>query len=307
LNDQVYTSVTGKVVNHEQDNSGNYYAHSKGLFGFDNTTGFWITHSAPGFPYSHDIVPNYWTFNAHQTYFAQHFFCSTFKSGNVLSGVNTLSQFLASYYIYLYDSNTPSAYSTPQSFQNLINNQYSTGTTNLVYMTAANVGFVGFGKNGQTGSDLYEDYIAPALNCGLNVETWCGGNFPDSPGCQPSNCAGSPVVNPSVPQQGQSTYAFDSVSIVSFNFGQGNSFDTPHNHAKFALVNSACGSPWICLADINRQVTQRLRGGGGICFKHPGFYGLLNGGITSLNVTCPSVRLPRDTTRHGRFGTRNRL
>jgi hypothetical protein len=45
------------------------------------------------------------------------------------------------------------------------------------------------------------------LGCGLNVESWCGGNFDDSPGCQPSNCAGSPIVNPSNPQNGQSTYA----------------------------------------------------------------------------------------------------
>jgi hypothetical protein len=29
-NDQVYYNLSGKVVNHEQDSSGNYYAHSKG-------------------------------------------------------------------------------------------------------------------------------------------------------------------------------------------------------------------------------------------------------------------------------------
>lgn len=288
-NDQVYYNLSGKVVNHEQDPSGNYYAHSKGLFGFDKTTGFWLAHSAPGFPYSHDISPSSWSFNHHQQYFAQHYFCTTFRTGASRAGVDVISQFLASYYIFLYDSNTPS-YSVPASFSNLIANQYSTGTTSLTYRTQGGASFVGFGKNGMTGSDLYEDYIAPGLSCGLSVESWCGGYFPDSPGCQPSDCAGAPIVNPSVPQQGQSTYAYDSVSIENLDFGGGNYFNTKHNHCKFAVVTASCGSPWVCIADINRQTTQRQRGGGAICFKHSGFYGLISGGITRLNSTCPSGR-----------------
>jgi deoxyribonuclease-2 len=284
-NDQVYKDVSGKPIDHEQDGNGNYYAHSKGHIGFDNQTGFWLTHSAPGFPYSHDICPASWSFNSHQAYFAQHFFCSTFNYGS--STMNSISKYLASYYLYVYDSNVPTTYNPPQSFQNLISGQFTTGTSSLLYKTAGNTNFICFGKNGQTGSDLWEDYVAPGLSTGLNVESWCGGDFSDSTGCQPSNCAGQPIVNPSAPQQGESTYAFDSVCIESFDFGNGNSFDTAHNHAKFAIAKGG-SSPWVCLGDINRQTTQRLRGGGAMCFKSAGFYSAMSGAITSLNVTCSS-------------------
>jgi len=183
----------------------------------------------------------------------------------------------------------PTAYNTPQSFQNLINGQFTTGTSTLLYQTSDATAFMCFGKNGETGSDLWEDYVAPGLSTGLNVESWCGGDFSDSPGCQPSNCAGQPIVNPSVPQQGESTYAFDSVCIESLDFGNGNSFATSLNHCKFAIA-SGNGSPWVCLGDINRQTTQRLRGGGAICFKHATFYSLMSSAISSLNVTCSSSR-----------------
>jgi len=136
-----------------------------------------------------------------------------------------------------------------------------------------------------TGSDLYEDYVAPGLQMDLIAETWCGGDFSDSPGCQPTNCQGQSIVNPSKPQQGQSTYAFNSISIASFDFGNGNSFSTDLNHAKFALSQES--GVWVCPGDINRQTTQRLRGGGAICFKNSGLYGLLKGAVTSLNSTCP--------------------
>jgi len=282
-NDQVYESLTGKAVNHEQDSSGNYYAHSKGLFGFDNSTGFWLTHSSPGFPYSHDISPDDWSYNYHEAYFAQHFFCSTFNYATL----GPLSKFLQSYYVYLYDTNTPS-FSTPQEFQNFVSGSYTRGTSKLLYTTTSNLRCHCFGKNGATGSDLWEDYVAPGINSGFNVESWCGGDFSDSTGCQPSNCAGSPIVNPSNPQRGQSTYAFDSVVIESLDFGNGNSFDTAHNHAKFGISRKGT---WVCMADINRQTTQRKRGGGALCFSRPDFYNLMNNAITSLNTTCSSRRV----------------
>jgi hypothetical protein len=47
-NDQTYEDINSKVVNHEQDPNGKYYAHSKGTFGFDAQTGFWLAHSTPG-------------------------------------------------------------------------------------------------------------------------------------------------------------------------------------------------------------------------------------------------------------------
>jgi len=281
-NDETYQDITKKPLNHEKDSTGNYYAHSKGLIGFDKSTGFWIGHSAPGFPYGHNITPNAWAFNTHQAVYAQHFFCTTFSYTS--SRLGEISSFLKSYYLFAYDSNVPSSLTTPASFNSLINGAYSAGTTHLTsFKSKGGVSFVGYGKNGKTDSDLWEDYVAPGIKTGLNVESWCGGDFSDSFGCQPSDCAGAKIRNPSKPQKSKSTYAYDSVCITNLDFGSGNSFETKYNHAKLGIART--GS-YVCIGDINRQTTQRKRGGGAICFKHAQFYGVMNSAINGLNVTC---------------------
>jgi len=62
-NDQTYENIHDKVVNHEQDPSGKYYAHSKGMIAFDSSSGFWMAHSTPGFPFDHKISPSSWFFS----------------------------------------------------------------------------------------------------------------------------------------------------------------------------------------------------------------------------------------------------
>jgi len=137
-------------------------------------------------------------------------------------------------------------------------------------------------------ADLYEDYIAPALNVGLISETWCGGTYGYD--CMPSYCQGAPIVNPSGPQGGQQNYAFDSVSIGTLNFGNGLSFGINYNHAKFCIAYNpnSVPSPWFCACDNNRATTQRLRGGGGICTLDKPIWTYINSGVITLNTTCPN-------------------
>jgi len=103
-NDQTYENISGTAMDHEQDPNGVYYAHSKATIAFDSNTGFWLAHSAPGFPFQHEIVPSSWMFPKAQTVYAQHFFCVTFSS----SLINTFSKFLLNYHAYIYDFNVPS-------------------------------------------------------------------------------------------------------------------------------------------------------------------------------------------------------
>jgi hypothetical protein len=98
-NDQVYQTITGKAIDHEQDSHGVYYAHSKATIAFDSTTGFWLAHSAPGFPYSHNISPSSWSFPSAQSIYAQHFFCVSLST----STLNSISTHLLDYYAYIYD------------------------------------------------------------------------------------------------------------------------------------------------------------------------------------------------------------
>lgn len=191
---------------------------------------------------------------------------------------------MLNYHAYVYDFNVPSKYkSTFTNFTRLCNSEFNlNGVGQVSFASLANNKFTAFGKNGATGSDLYEDVVAPGLSTGLTVESWCGGTFGD--GCQLSPCQGAPVVDPSNPQRGESDYSFDSIVIEELKFPGGQYFRTKYNHAKFAL--SYPQPNWVCPADINMETTQRRRGGGAICFQDSNFYGLLSGAISRLNTTC---------------------
>jgi len=169
------------------------------------------------------------------------------------------------------------------NFVSLTNGNFKLGGSGqLSFTSLGQTPFVGFGKNGATNSDLWEDFVAPGINSGLVVESWCGGTFGDD--CQLSPCQGQPIVDPSGPQRGQTTYKYDSIIIEEFSFASDLYFKTRNNHAKFAL--SYPSGTWFCPGDINMVDTQRKRGGGAICFQNQNVYGLVNKAITHLNTTC---------------------
>jgi len=169
------------------------------------------------------------------------------------------------------------------SFSNFCNSKYKLkGVGAVSFSSLAGTEFQGFGKNGATNSDLWEDYVAPGLGTGLLVETWCGGTFGDS--CQPSQCQGQPIVDPSGPQSGESEYGFDSIVIEKFSFASNLYFTTKYNHAKFAISHP--NGTWFCPGDINMETTQRRRGGGAICFQNSNIRSMLKKAITGINTTC---------------------
>uniref|UniRef100_A0A6B2L7A3 Uncharacterized protein n=1 Tax=Arcella intermedia TaxID=1963864 RepID=A0A6B2L7A3_9EUKA len=276
-NDQVYESVSGKAIDHEKDSSGVYYAHSKATIAFDAETGFWLAHSAPGFPFSHNICPSSWTFPEAQSIYAQHFFCVSLTT----STLDTISQSLLNYYSYIYDSNIPNSISGISNIANFASGKYTTGASSWKFQSIGGVNFVAFGKHGDTHSDIFEDYIAPGLGSGLFVESWCCGSFGDC--CQQSYCQGAPIVDPSDPQKSKSTYDWNSITIEKFSFASNLYYETKNNHAKFALSQSF---GYVCPSDNNRADTQRNRGGGSICFQNQPLYDLLYNHITGFNTTC---------------------
>jgi len=277
-NDQTYDSITGKTIDHEQDPDGIYYAHSKATIAFDATTGFWLAHSAPGFPYKHTIAPSSWTFPESQSVYAQHFFCVTFDT----SLINKFSQFLFNYHAFIYDFNIPRSIPNLADFSDFVKGKYTTGESTMTFQSLKGVDFVAYGKHGLTQSDIYEDYIAPGLQSGgLWVESWCCGTDGDC--CMPSFCKGSPVVNPSSPQKNQQNYAFNSITIEKFSFASNLYYELENNHAKFALAEQ---NHFVCPADNNRAITQRNRGGGALCFQHEPLYNFLYSHITGFNTSC---------------------
>eukprot|EP01125_Pyxidicula_operculata_P021747 TRINITY_DN8608_c0_g1_i1.p1 TRINITY_DN8608_c0_g1~~TRINITY_DN8608_c0_g1_i1.p1 ORF type:complete len:380 (-),score=73.93 TRINITY_DN8608_c0_g1_i1:170-1309(-) len=280
-NDQTYSTVGGKIADHESDGSGYIYGHTKGLIGFDSNTAFWITHSAPGFPFDHSISPSSWYFPHGQSIYAQNFFCVSIFSSNL----DNIGSYLQYYHAYVYDSNVPSSANMP-NFQAFTNDQFLTTNGSVAFTSLAGKRFLAVGKNQMTNSDLYEDYLAPALNTGLYVECWCGGTFGFD--CMDSYCAGAPIgSNPSTPQSSWSSYPFDSVTVDGLNFN-GMSFAVKYNHAKWAISIPSSSANWFCASDINRETTQRKRGGGAVCMRDPQLWNAMYTAITSLDTSCPN-------------------
>jgi len=279
-NDQTHYDLDGKCDDHEKDSHGSIYGHTKGTIGFDSQTGFWLAHSAPGFPYDHSISPDYWHFPYAQTIYAQHFFCVSVKAADI----NRFGAYLQYFHAYVYDSNIPSGMSMT-NFAAFTQDKFHKTETSITLVSLGGHQFTAVGKYAATNADLYEDYVAPLLGSGLYVQSWCGGTYEKA--CEPSYCEGDDIVDPSDPQQGQTTYAYDSVTIESVNF-QGHAYDNAYNHAKWAVSSSSTPSPWFCAGDNNRQYTQRLRGGGALCMQHPVLYKTLMNVISAVNVTCSS-------------------
>jgi len=282
-NDQTHTDLNGPCVDHEKDGQGNIYAHSKGLIGFDSSTGFWMSHSAPGFPYDHDLCPTSWFFPSSQTVYAQHFFCVSISA----SDVDRFGSFLQYYHAFIYDSKIPSGMDL-SNFQTFTEGHFHKTETSITFSTLGGEKLTAVGKYATTNADLYEDYIAPLLSTGLLVQSWCGGIYEKA--CIRSYCEGSSIVEPSDPQKdsGKTTYAYDSVDIEELNFGTSLSYPNAYNHAKWAVASDPKGKPqpWVCAADNNRQYTQRKRGGGALCFQNQPVWTALNKAISQINTTC---------------------
>eukprot|EP01128_Nolandella_sp_AFSM9_P003765 TRINITY_DN164_c0_g1_i1.p1 TRINITY_DN164_c0_g1~~TRINITY_DN164_c0_g1_i1.p1 ORF type:complete len:421 (+),score=80.09 TRINITY_DN164_c0_g1_i1:68-1264(+) len=289
-NDETYSSVGEKHAdNHEYGPNGVEYGHSKGLIGFDQHSGFFLSHSAPGFPYSASVSPSSWEFPYHQTYFAQHFFCGSFP----LSEMEKITKNVLYYYAYVYDSNIPSALEAQlPSFSTLVAMKLTQGSGAVPVTTLGGQAFSLIGKSASTYSDLYEDVVSPILKTSTQSMTWCCGFGSNC--CMPSFCEGNAVTDPSDPQKKESTYPFASMTVQEMSFSKTLNYTNHLNHAKWALaiaprtggsLSQNATPPWTCFADMNRMASQRKRGGGAICMLNQPLYDALTAAVTQT-LTC---------------------
>jgi deoxyribonuclease-2 len=114
--------------------------------------------------------------------------------------------------------------------------------------------FLLIAKSRKWGKDFWLDLISPELKCDLVVETWRRGAV--------------------TPLQDNRSHDYDEDLLnLRFKVEPSITYEWHYtkDHAKWAvaLKNKTNSLPWVCVADLNRMVSQEKRGGGSLCFQEP--------------------------------------
>ncbi len=122
----------------------------------------------------------------------------------------------------------------------------------LSFKSRAGKEFLLIAKSRKWGEDFWLDLVSPELKCDLVVETWRRGSV--------------------TPLQDHRSSDFDEdVLSLDFKVSPSLTYTWPYtrDHAKWAvsLKNEVSSLPWVCVADLNRMVSQERRGGASLCFQ----------------------------------------
>ncbi|XP_055898180.1 plancitoxin-1-like [Biomphalaria glabrata] len=217
--------------------------HTKGVVAFDQTSGFWMIHSAPEYP---PRKANGYQWKLSASKFGQNFLCVSFP----LAQLDVIGHQLYYYQPHVYDHYFPQDFVARFPILDaIIKGGPVKGPPwfNLTSVTSLRgQSFLSFAKSDNFGDDLYDALVAPKLQQDLMVESWMNG-----PGeSLPSTCSLKYKV-----------YDIDQVSLredVKFN--------ETIDHSKWAISKES-PSYWTCASDINRKSTQFKRAGGCLCLK----------------------------------------
>jgi len=208
---------------------------------YSPTESLYITHSIPLYPNFTSTGQINTTVDYSQTVYAQDLMCVSMSTTNLFSllGLMALIQ--------------PDVY-----YSNIVlrNDNVSMVIGDLLPSLPPSAGFV-FKENGFrfsyvaksqfSGLDLWDNSVSGFFKSGLNVESW-----------------GRPYMASSCPP----TIPYPVLNIVNIRVGDYAWKDT-QDHSKWALVTDLSV---VCYGDMNRMVSQRVRGGGALCLDSQGFY-----------------------------------
>jgi deoxyribonuclease II len=248
--EQIWIADSYVLYNDEPPLSTNYsytFGHTKGLFFLDNSSGVWLQHSTPEFPYGPSITPNYIGLHQNAWENGQHFFCVTLKPQELDK--------IAFGFLYnrplIYDFKL--SYDIQQNYGNitaLTQNKYNTDP-NCISATVNSLGgaqYTVFSKNTEWNNDLYSNCIEDYYNTNLLVQSWVH----------------SDGLGPSCPWFGKTV-----LDVKNMYFSADFSWSAWNDHSKWAADTAY---DILCFSDINRVSDQFKRGGGAICKKDSMFY-----------------------------------
>jgi deoxyribonuclease II len=240
--------------------------HTKGVLAFDTKTktGYWLLHSWPKFAEPKakaDPTPKY----------GQTYLCISLD----LDTVAAIAQQMINHQepqTYLcrtanLDSNNP-IFKLSQTL-----NPGATSASNSIDLKSrAGMPFKVIAKNREWAQDFWNGLVGPTLKEDMDVETWIRGPIPpisDTDGIH-------------------KTYDIKYINLGPLGIHM--AWPETHDHAKWGITTH---SNWVCVADINRMISQRKRGGGTIAFQNETLWR----GLSKTDLLLAPSGLTRDQAR----------
>lgn len=225
------------------------HGHSKGTVAFDKTGGFWMVHSTPEFP---PMKSDGYSWPKSACTFGQTFLCISMNY-NMMDRIGSVFMYT---YPKIYDTSLPSVFSADNPVlsnmilgpkQHHVMDPPWYNVTQII--SKGNNKFMSYEKFTDFHRDLYDGLLSTALQEDLLVETWREHGYTQND--LPSNCS--------------IQYKVYNIETMIFP-DKGIAFKTSKDHSKWAVSKN--GGDWLCIGDINRQMTQFKRGGTQVCFQN---------------------------------------
>jgi deoxyribonuclease-2 len=236
----------------DKQNNSSEKGHSKGILAFDKTSdsALFLLHSTPRFPAKGET-----TLPDDEAIYAQTFICVTlpdYHTANLIAHQMLNQQ---NPQILTESSHMPLDLQDEEPLSLLY---HGTGVSEsaepsaLRFNSRGGKEFLLLAKSRRWGKDFWLDLVSPTLKCDLVVESWRRG-----------------AVTPS--QDDRSNEFDEDLMTFAFEVTPSLTYEWPYtkDHAKWgvALKNETNDLPWVCIADINRMVSQEKRGGASLCFQ----------------------------------------
>jgi deoxyribonuclease-2 len=235
----------------KQDNNSEK-GHCKGVLAFDKASdsALLLLHSTPRFPADLEL-----TLPGEEKIYGQTFICITLPDYQTANRIAQQMLQQQNPQVLQESSRIPASLQNDEPLFQLfhgtaINESKQPSTLRL--KSKGGKEFLLIAKSRIWGEDFWLDLISPELKCDLVVETWRRGKV--------------------TPLQDTRSDTYDEdLLTLDFKSLSSSPYEWPYtkDHSKWAaaLKNSNNSSPWVCVSDINRMVSQEKRGGGSLCFQ----------------------------------------
>lgn len=243
--------------------------HCKGILAFDKAsdTAVFLLHSTPRFPASMEAA-----LPAEEEIYGQTFICITlpdYATANRIAGQMLAQQ---NPQILTESSRIPASLGADEPLSKLFHGvdiDESPTPSTLNFHSKAGKAFMLVAKSRHWGEDFWLDLVSPELKADLIVESWRRG-------------AVTPL------QDGRSAEFDEDTLAIDFKLPPGVNYQWPYtkDHAKWAIAleNDTSALPWVCVADLNRMVSQEKRGGASLCFQEPKLWQALKAAEEKLHT-----------------------